>query len=385
MPSPPLRTAPALLQPEGAQRLVMKIGSALLVDKASGTVKAPWLHSIAADLTRLRALNPSRSIVVVSSGAVALGRLRLGLKRQVLRLEEKQAAAAVGQIALAGAWQQAFAPHGLNVAQVLLTQDDTEHRQRHLNARQTLLTLLAQGVVPVINENDTIATAEIRFGDNDRLAARVAQMIGADALFLLSDIDGLYTADPRMDSNAVHLPFIEQLTPAIEDMAGKAPPGYSSGGMITKLMAARIATQAGCAMVIANGTALHALDALQKGARHTVFAAHTTPHNARKQWLASLLQTQGILRVDEGAANALRAGKSLLPAGIRAVEGTFERGDVVEVYAPENACPIARGLCAYSSQDVNLIIGRNSRDLNALLGYAGKSEVLHRDDYVLVP
>jgi glutamate 5-kinase len=362
-----------------ARRLVVKIGSALLVDEA-GQVRQPWLQALAADLADLR--REGREVVVVSSGAIAVGRRHLGLTRGAPKLEEKQAAAAVGQIRLAHAYEEALAPHGITVAQVLLTLGDTEERRRHLNARSTLTTLLRHGALPVINENDTVATAEIRFGDNDRLAARVAAMIDADALVLLSDIDGLYTADPRRDPAADHLPFVAALTPEIEAMAGAAPTGYSSGGMVTKLAAARIALSAGCSMAIANGRPQHALAALAAGGKATWFLAQIEPRQARKRWIAGSLMPCGSLTVDAGAARALAAGKSLLPAGVTAVEGRFERGDPVRVLGPAGV-ELARGLSAYSAADAARIAGHKSRDIERLLGYRGREELIHRDDLVL--
>ena len=299
-----------------AKRIVVKIGSALVVDNATAAPRAAWLASVAADIAALRARGAE--VVVVSSGAIALARKALGLTRRRLRLEEKQAAAAVGQIRLAGAWQEALAAHGLNAAQLLLTLEDSEDRRRYLNARATLATLLSLGCVPVINENDTVATAEIRFGDNDRLAARVAEMIQADALLLLSDIDGLYTTDPRKDPNAKHLPVVERLTEEIMAMGGEPPPGYSSGGMRTKLIAARIATGAGTAMAIALGQPDHPLRALEEGARCTWFLPLPEGRSARKRWIAGSLAPLGVLVVDAGAARALKRGSSLLPAGVRA-------------------------------------------------------------------
>ncbi len=363
-----------------ARRLVVKIGSALLVDAKAASLRAAWLDQVAGDIAGLRAAGTE--VIVVSSGAIALARHRLGLVRQALRLEEKQAAAAVGQIALAQAWSTALSAHGLAAAQLLLTPGDTEDRRRYLNARATLSTLLGLGCVPVINENDTVATAEIRYGDNDRLAARVAAMIGADQLVLLSDIDGLYTADPRLDSAACYIPLVPALTGAIEAMGGAPPPGYSSGGMRTKLQAARIATEAGCAMAIGLGTVAHPLRALQDGARCTWFLPRPDGRSARKSWIAGGLQPAGALIVDDGAAWALTGGSSLLPAGVRSVEGTFERGDLLLVLS-ERRLPLARGLSAYGSADAARIAGRRSDAIEALLGWRGRDEMIHRDDLVL--
>ncbi|MGI4747808.1 MAG: glutamate 5-kinase, partial [Janthinobacterium lividum] len=312
-----------------ARRLVVKIGSALVVDAEAARLRAEWLDGVAADIAALRARGVE--VIVVSSGAIALARHTLGLVRPVLRLEEKQAAAAVGQIRLAHAWSMALSAHGLVAAQLLLTPGDTEDRRRYLNARATLSTLLGLGCIPVINENDTIATAEIRFGDNDRLAARVAEMVQADQLVLLSDIDGLYTADPRREPDARHIPVVHVLTPEIEAMGGAPPPGYSSGGMRTKLLAAGIATRAGCAMAIGLGAIGHPLQALYDGARCTWFLPLPEGRSARKRWIAGSLQPAGRLVIDTGAMHALARGSSLLPAGVRSVEGVFERGDLVLV------------------------------------------------------
>jgi glutamate 5-kinase len=362
---------------EAARRLIVKIGSALLVDEASGDLRRQWLDALVEDIVRCRARG--QEVLIVSSGAVAVGRRHLGLPGTALRLEEKQAAAAAGQIRLAHAYLEALGAHGISVAQILLTPDDTEERRRHLNARATLEQLLALGAVPVINENDTVATSEIRFGDNDRLAARVAQMISADTLVLLSDIDGLYTADPRRDQAARHVPELREISPAIEAMAGRAPPGSSSGGMVTKLQAARIAMAAGCRMVIAKGDGLHPLAAIEAGARTTWFIPSSEPRTARKRWIAGAVNPMGALTVDAGAAAALRRGTSLLPAGVTAVEGTFERGDSVIVKGRDGR-ELARGLSAYSSDDARAIAGHKSGEIEAILGYRGRDEMIHRDD-----
>ena len=374
-------TADAGLGPlVGVRRLVVKIGSALLVDQARGEIRRTWLEGLADDLADLRA--GGREVIVVSSGAIALGRRRLGLSRARLRLEEQQAAAAAGQIDLAGAYVEALGRHGIGAAQVLITLNDTEARRRYINARNTLETLLRLGSVPVVNENDTVATDEIRFGDNDRLAARVAAMTRADALVLLSDIDGLYERDPRTAPNAAFIPEVAQITPQIEAMAGQAPPGHSSGGMVTKLAAARIATAAGCRMAIADGRPERPLDALVRGARCTWFAAQGEPRSAFKRWLGSSLQTAGSLTVDDGALRALAAGRSLLPAGVVGVDGAFRRGDAVVVRAPDGH-EVARGLAAYSADEARQIMGRSSRDIEAVLGYRDREELIHRDDMVL--
>src|SRR3954447_25368194 len=368
-----------------ARRLVVKIGSALLVED-DGEIRRAWLDALVEDVARCRARG--QEVILVSSGAVAVGGRHLGLAGRALRLEEKQAAAATGQIRLAHAYQEALARHGITVAQILLTPDDTEERRRHLNARATFAQLWALGAVPVVNENDTIATAEIRFGDNDRLAARVAQMTSADMLVLLSDIDGLYTADPRHDPEARHIPVVPEISPEIASMAGAAPSGYSSGGMVTKLAAARIAMQAGCAMLIAEGNprGTHPdtgpLASVEAGARATLFLPGGEPRSARKAWIAGAVNPAGSLVVDDGAALALRQGKSLLPAGIVAVEGAFERGDCVAVRNPAGG-EIGRGLSAYASADIALIAGHKSDESEAILGYRGRDEIIHRDDLVV--
>jgi glutamate 5-kinase len=364
----------------GARRLIVKVGSALLVDEASGDIRREWLVALAEDLARCRARG--QEVLLVSSGAIAVGRRHLGLIGRTLKLEEKQAAAATGQIRLAHAYLEALARHDIGVAQILLTPDDTEQRSRHLNARATLEQLLALGALPVINENDTVATAEIRFGDNDRLAARVAQMISADTLVLLSDVDGLYTADPRRDPNARHLPEVRAITPEIEAMAGQAPRGYSSGGMVTKLAAARIALAAGCRMVIARGESLRPLAAIEGGARATWFIPDAEPATARKRWIAGAVNVTGALIVDDGAVSALARGTSLLPAGVVAVEGTFEQGDAVIVRSGAGA-ELARGLSSYSSADAQAIAGHRSSEIEAILGYRGRDEIIHRDDLVI--
>jgi len=361
-----------------ARLLVVKVGSALVVDGAAP--RTAWLDGLSQDIAAARARGTA--CILVSSGAIALARPVLGLVQPRLRLEEKQAAAAVGQIRLAQAWTEALARHKLTAAQLLLTLDDSEDRRRYLNARATLTTLLALGCVPVINENDSVATAEIRFGDNDRLAARVAEMVQADQLVLLSDIDGLYTADPRRDPLAQHLPVVDAITPEIEAMGGEPPPGYSSGGMRTKLAAARIATGAGCAMAIARGTVDHPLEALTAGtARCTWFLPAPEGRTARKRWIAGGLMPAGRLRVDAGAARALAAGSSLLPAGVRGVEGAFDRGDLVVIEGPAGV--LGRGLVAYAAEDARRIAGHRSEQIEAVLGWRGRDELVHRDDLVL--
>jgi glutamate 5-kinase len=363
-----------------AQRIVIKIGSALVVDEKLAAPRMAWLGSVAADIRSLR--ERGTEVIVVSSGAIALARRTLGLTQKRLRLEEKQAAAAVGQIRLAQAWAQALSGHDMPAAQLLLTLGDTEDRRRYLNARETLNTLLSLRCVPVINENDTVATAEIRFGDNDRLAARVAEMVQADQLILLSDIDGLYTADPRRDPLAAHIPVVEAITPEIEAMGGEPPPGYSSGGMRTKLVAGRIATQAGCAMAIALGHVEHPLQSLERGGRCTWFLPVPEGRTARKRWIGGSLSALGMLTVDAGAAKALANGRSLLPAGVRAVGGTFERGDPVIIVGPDGSA-LGRGLSAYGSADAERIAGHRSDQIEAILGWRGRDEMIHRDDLVL--
>lgn len=374
-----LGPAEALLS---ARRLVVKIGSALLADE-NGEIHRSWLDALAADVARCRWRG--QEVILVSSGAIAIGRRHLGVAGRRLRLEEKQAAAATGQIRLAHAYQEALARHGITVAQILLTPDDTEDRRRHLNARATFAQLLALGAVPVVNENDTIATAEIRFGDNDRLAARVAQMTSSDMLVLLSDIDGLYTADPRKDPKAEHVPLVREIGPEIEAMAGEAAPGYSSGGMITKLAAARIAMSAGCRMLIAQGSDTGSggpLAGIEAGGNATLFVPRSEPVSARKAWIAGAVNPSGSVIVDEGAARALRRGTSLLPAGLVAVEGIFERGDAVIIRTRAGA-ELGRGLSAYSSTDIQRIAGHKSGEIAGILGYRGRDEIIHRDDLVV--
>ena len=362
------------------KRLVVKIGSALLVEESNGTLHRAWLNALADDVAALNARGVE--VILVSSGAIAVGRRHLGLTRGTLKLEEKQAAAATGQIRLAHAYQEALARHDLTVAQILLTLGDTEERRRHLNARATLSTLLRLGAIPVINENDSVATSEIRFGDNDRLAARVAAMVDAEALVLLSDIDGLYSADPRNDPGARFIPEVPTITPEIETMAGKAPLGYSSGGMVTKLAAARIAVGAGCRMAIANGRIMNPLAAIEAGGRATWFLSQIEPRTARKRYIAGALKPDGAVTLDAGALKALLAGKSLLPAGVTAIEGHFERGDAV-IVRDSDGREIGRGLSAYSAADARLIIGHKSREIETILGYRGREELIHRDDLVL--
>ncbi|QBX38210.1 glutamate 5-kinase [Brevundimonas sp. S30B] len=362
-----------------ARRVVVKIGSALLVPQEGAGVAAPWLRSLADDIAALR--EEQRQVIVVSSGAVALGRRRLGL--QSGGLADKQAAAAVGQSLLMHAWEEALKPHDLIAAQVLLTRDDTERRPRWLNARATMEALLANGVVPVVNENDTVATEEIRYGDNDRLAARAAQLTRADLLVLLSDVDGLYSADPRRHPAAAHRPLVEALTPEIIASAGGAnsAAGVGTGGMATKLMAAQIARSAGCATVIASGAVLRPLTAVREGARATLITAPDGPMAAWKQWIAGTLAPAGTLKLDAGAARALAGGKSLLPIGVTDVTGSFEKGDCVRLVGPDGGLGV--GLTAYDAAAAVLLAGRRSEDIEAVLGYRGPTALVHRDDMVL--
>ncbi len=366
--------------PESYRRIVIKIGSSLLVEGGTGKLRSAWLDSLGDDIARLA--KGGREVLVVSSGAIALGRGVLGLPRGPLKLEESQAAAAVGQIALAHAWTETLHKVGLTAGQILLTLGDTEERRRYLNARSTIATLLKLRAVPVINENDTVATSEIRYGDNDRLAARVATMMSADLLVLLSDVAGLYNAPPALDPGATLIDTVERITPAIEAMAGAAGSELSRGGMQTKIEAGKIATSAGTTMVIASGHALAPLGRIAAGEACTWFLPEATPLAARKRWISGRLETRGALVVDAGAAKALRAGKSLLPAGVRRVEGSFERGDAVDIVA-EDGEHLGRGLVAYDAADAGRIAGRNSREIAAILGYAGRAEMIHRDDMVL--
>jgi glutamate 5-kinase len=364
------------------RRIVVKVGSSLLVDAKAGRLKETWLASLAADLAALH--DEKRDILVVSSGAIALGRAVLKLPSGLLKLEDSQAAAAVGQIALARRWTEALSRHGMTAGQVLVTLGDTEERRRYLNARSTIDKLLEWRAVPVINENDTVATSEIRYGDNDRLAARVATMVSADLLVLLSDVDGLYDAPPdsggRQRSKLV--PRVERVTAAIEAMAGAAGSELSRGGMQTKLEAAKIVTGAGTHMIIASGRVSHPLRAIAKGARCTWFIAAGNPVTARKRWIAGSLETKGTLTIDAGAVAALRRGKSLLPAGVVRVDGGFARGDAVLIRGPAGA-EIGRGLCAYDAADAKRIKGRSSTEIASILGFSGRAEMVHRDDLVV--
>jgi len=361
------------------RRIVVKIGSALLVDRRSG-LRQDWLASMVDDIASVAARGAE--MLVVSSGAIALGRTILGLAGRTLKLEESQAAAAVGQIALAGAWSHELSRHGLTSGQILVTLGDTEERRRYLNARATISTLLKLRAVPVINENDTVATSEIRYGDNDRLAARVATMMGADLLVLLSDIDGLYTAPPARDPNAAFIPVVDAITPEIEAMAGDAASELSRGGMRTKIDAGRIATAAGTAMIIAAGNRLNPLAAIERGERATFFRPSAHPVRGYKTWIAGHLEAAGRLVIDAGAVAALRSGKSLLPAGVRAVEGTFARGDTVAIVDP-TGLEIARGLVAYDAADALRIAGLKSSAIAGVLGHEARAAMVHRDDLVV--
>jgi glutamate 5-kinase len=364
----------------GFRRVVVKVGSSLLVDAAAGKVKESWLCSLAADIAALH--SDRRDVLVVSSGAIALGRAVLKLPRGSLKLEDSQAAAAVGQTALARTWTEVLGAHGITAGQILVTLGDTEERRRYLNARNTIARLLDWRAVPVINENDTVATTEIRYGDNDRLAARVATMASADLLVLLSDVDGLYDAPPGENSEAKFVPCIERITPEIEAMAGAAGSELSRGGMKTKLEAAKIATTAGIHMVIASGRIEHPLRAIKDGMRCSWFLTTANPVTARKRWIAGSLEPKGTLTIDAGAVAALRRGKSLLPAGVIRVDGVFARGDAVIVRGPDGH-EIGRGLVAYDAEDADKIRGKSSGDALLILGIEGRSEMIHRDDLVL--
>ncbi len=362
-----------------ARRIVVKIGSALLVDRDSGALRKDWLESIASDIAGLKARGAD--VVLVSSGSIALGRGVLELGPGTLALEQSQAAAAVGQIRLARAWEEALAPHALTTAQVLVTLEDSTSRRRYLNTRATLESLLGFGAVPIVNENDTVATDEIRYGDNDRLAAQVAATVGADLLVLLSDVDGLYTANPYEDPEARRLETVTEITPQIEAMAGDAGSGLSKGGMKTKLMAAKTATASGCAMVITQGARLNPLQALSDGAAATWFTPQLDPHAARKRWIAAM-KPAGALTVDAGAARALGQGKSLLPAGLAGVEGDFGRGDPVAIRNADGA-QLGQGLCRYTAAEARAIAGHRSDQIEAVLGYPGRAVLVHRDDMAL--
>jgi len=365
---------------EEINRVVIKIGSALLVDEKSGKIRSDWLSSVAEDVAKLK--KEGKDVILVSSGSIALGRKILGLN-MAKKLVENQAAAAIGQIELASTFREKLAKHDIAVAQVLLTYSNTENRDQYLNARGTINRLLKLGVVPVINENDTVATDEVRFGDNDRLAARVSSMCSADLLFLLSDIDGLFSKDPRANKDAKFIPVVEKITPEIEDMAGEPIyTGFGSGGMITKIAAAQIAMTGGCHMVISNGTLMNPITEYLSTKKGTWFNASTTPMVAKKKWIAGALSPVGNLIIDDGAEKALRNGKSLLPAGVVKVEGEFVRGDTVKILN-QSGQEIARGLMAYTSEDAEKILGSKSSEIENILGYGGREELIHRSDMVM--
>jgi len=363
-----------------SNRIVIKIGSALLIDKNKGALKNKWLESLALDICDLIKLK--KEVVVVSSGSIALEKKQLALNSN-LTLDEKQAAAATGQISLAHAWKEVMQEHGLNVAQILLAPDDTETRRKHLNARATLIKLLELGVIPVINENDTVSTEEIKFGDNDRLAARVAQMCSADLLILLSDINGLYSSDPNKNKNSTLIGEITEISREIESMAGPAHSKISSGGMITKIEAAKISMNAGCHMIICDGRLNNPLLKLQD--IHTVFSwfkAKDNPLNLRKQWISGALQVKGKITIDDGATKAIKNGYSILPAGILSTEGDYEKGDLIKI-VDQSRTFIGTGLTHFNNSEVELIKGSKSENIETILGYRGKDEVVHRDDLVL--
>jgi glutamate 5-kinase len=370
-----LQTAPDIRK---ARRLVVKIGSALLVDRVTG-LKTAWLTALALDVAEAKARGAD--VVLVSSGSIALGRKVLGLPDGALTLEQSQAAAAVGQIRLARTYEEVLAPHGIITGQVLVTLEDTEDRRRYLNSRATMETLLGLGVVPIVNENDTVATDEIRFGDNDRLAAQIAVTVGADQLVLLSDVDGFYTANPKEDPTATRFDLVEKITPAIEAMAGDPVSGMSKGGMKTKLLAAKTAVAGGCAMAIMEGSVLRPLQALAQGANRTWFIAQGDPQAARKRWI-NAMKPKGELRLDAGAVAAMAQGKSLLPAGVTAVTGSFGRGDPVALVSPEGDI-LGKGLVRYTAVEAKAIAGHRSGEIEAILGYQGRAALVHRDDLVI--
>lgn len=373
------QSAEAILAPDvrAARRLVIKIGSALLVDRQAG-LRQHWLSALALDVVEAKLRGAD--VVLVSSGSIALGRKVLGLPDGALTLEQSQAAAAVGQIRLARAYEEVLAPHGITTAQVLVTLEDTEDRRRYLNSRATMETLLSLGVVPIVNENDTVATDEIRFGDNDRLAAQIAVTAGADQLILLSDVDGFYTANPKEDPSATRFDVVGTITPEIEAMAGDPISGLSKGGMKTKLLAAKTAVAGGCAMAIMEGSTLRPLKALAEGANRTWFVPAADPQLARKRWI-NAMKPRGELVLDAGAVAALRAGKSLLPAGVTKVSGSFGRGEPVAILSPEGVT-LAKGLCRYTSDEAKKIAGHRSGEIAAILGYEGRAALVHRDDMV---
>jgi glutamate 5-kinase len=368
-------TAPDI---RNARRLVVKIGSALLVDRVTG-LRHDWLTALALDVVAAKARGAD--VVLVSSGSIALGRKVLGLPDGALPLEQSQAAAAVGQIRLARAYEEVLAPHGITTGQVLVTLEDTTDRRRYLNSRATMETLLGLGVVPIVNENDTVATDEIRFGDNDRLAAQIAVTVGADQLILLSDVDGFYSANPKEDATAQRFDLVETITPQVEAMAGDPVSGFSKGGMKTKLMAAKTAVAGGCAMAIMEGSTFRPLLALENGAARTWFVAQGDPQVARKRWI-NAMKPRGEVTVDAGAITALRAGKSLLPAGVRSVSGSFGRGDPVAIIGPTGDS-LGKGLVRYTVAEARAIAGHKSGEIEGILGYAGRAALIHRDDMVI--
>lgn len=362
------------------RRIVIKVGSSLLVDSEAGELKRAWLASLVDDIAKLH--GEKRDVLVVSSGAIASARATLRLPRGALRLEEAQAAAAVGQIALARSWSETLSAHGITAGQILLTLTDTEERRRYLNARETIDKLLEWRAVPVINENDTVATSEIRYGDNDRLAARVATMVSADLLVLLSDIDGLYDKPPAPGNDAKLIPVVPRITAEIESVAGGSGSELSRGGMVTKIEAGKIATTAGVHMVIASGRVMHPLKAIADGGPCTWFLTPANPVTSRKKWIAGSLEPHGALHIDDGAVKALRSGKSLLPAGVKKIDGAFQRGDAVLLRGPDGA-EVGRGLVAYDFADAEKIIGRSSADVQTILGFTGRTVMVHRDDLVM--
>ncbi len=368
---------------ESCKRIIIKIGSALLTDDTSGDVRRDWLVALAEDIASHH--TNGQEVIIVSSGSIALGRGALGFSKRPIKLEDAQAAAAIGQVRLAHAYESVFSSHKIVTAQVLLTLDDLEDRPRYLNARNTVEALLARGVIPVINENDTVATTEIRFGDNDRLAARVGQMAQADLVVLLSDIDGLYDADPKSNPAANFIPHVQEITPEIEAMAGPARPisgAVGSGGMVTKIMAAKMATQAGVSLAIVNGVENHPIAAYEQTGRGTLFQAATNSLAVRKAWIRGLMAPRGYLHVDQGAIVALKDGASLLAAGISSVDGSFDRGDLVAFIGPHGKA-VGQGLVSFSSSEAKKIQGRNMNEVSEILGYSGRSSIVHRDDLVL--
>ena len=373
------QSASALI--EGAEKIVIKIGSALLFNPEENGLQTSWLEGLVNDVARLH--RGGKQVIIVSSGAIALGRDEMKLAKGRIRLDEKQAAAATGQIILAQAWNDAFKAHEITTAQILLAPEDTETRRKHLNARSTMQTLLNYGCVPVVNENDTITTYEIRFGDNDRLAARVAAMMSADLLVLLSDIDGLYDKNPRRHDDANHIPVIETITDEIMAMGESANAEFASGGMATKLAAAQIATQSGVAMLICDGSAVAPLSALSDGAKASMFTAKMAPSTARKNWIAGALDCAGTITIDDGASTALGKGRSLLPAGVTKITGRFERGDVIEICNAKGQL-LARGLSGYSAAEAQMLMGQKSANFEAIIGYDGRAELVHADDLVLI-